>query len=105
MSVAAKTRENTASVTREHKFLNGNRGKLCVEEFRWDNMSPVREKMRVDTRDKRREKLQGIAEGTNSAPRLASSSAASFPGRNECPWTHCSVIEEEERENSSCQRD
>ena len=33
VSVAAKTRENTASVTREHKFLGGNQGNLCVEEF------------------------------------------------------------------------
>ena len=49
----------------------------------------------MDTRDKRREKLQGIAEGASSALRLASSSAASFPGRNECPGTHCSLIERE----------
>ena len=48
------------------------------------------------------DRLQGIAEGASSAPRLASSSAASFPGRNECPGTHCSLIEQE-RENSSCQ--
>ena len=54
-------------------------------------------------REIRRERLQGIAEGASSAPRLASSSAASFPGRNECPGTHCSLIEQEERENSSCQ--
>ena len=33
VSVAAKTREDTASMTREHKFLGGNRGNLCVEEF------------------------------------------------------------------------
>ena len=33
MSVASKTREGTASVTREHKFLGGDRGNLCVEEF------------------------------------------------------------------------
>ena len=51
----------------------------------------------------RRERLQGIAEDASSAPRLASSSAASFPGRNECPGTHCSLIEQEEREDSSCQ--
>ena len=31
----------------------------------------------------REERLQGNAEGTSSVPRLASSSAASFPGRNE----------------------
>ena len=34
VSVAAKTTKNTASMTREHKFLNGNQGDLCVEEFR-----------------------------------------------------------------------
>ena len=35
--------------------------------------------------------------------RLVSSSAASFPERNECSGTHCSLIEQEEREDSSCQ--
>ena len=49
------------------------------------------------------ERLQGIAEGASSAPCLASSSAALFPGRNECPETHCSLIEQEEREDSFCQ--
>ena len=34
VSVAASTREDTASVTREHKFLGGNQGSLCVDEFR-----------------------------------------------------------------------
>ena len=48
----------------------------------------------------RGERLQGIAEGTSSAPRLASSSAASFPGRNECPETHCSLIEQESEDSS-----
>ena len=42
-----------------------------------------------------RERLQGIAEGASSAPHLASSSAASFPGRNERPGTYCSLIEQE----------
>ena len=51
----------------------------------------------------RGEKLHGIAEGASSAPCLASSSAMSFPGRNECPGTNCSLIEQEEREDSSCQ--
>ena len=49
-------------------------------------------------REIRGERLQGIAEGAGSAPRLASSSAVSFPGRSECPGTHCSLIEQEERE-------
>ena len=61
------------------------------------------EKRREWIREIRRERLQGIAEGASSAPRLASSSAVLFPGRNECPGTHCSLIEQEEREDSSCQ--
>ena len=60
------------------------------------------EKRREWIREIRGERLQGIAEGASSAPRLASSSAASFPGRNECAGTHCSLIEQE-REDSSCQ--
>ena len=51
----------------------------------------------------REERLQGIAEGASSTPHLASSSSASFFRRNECPGTHCNLIEQEEREDSSCQ--
>ena len=54
-------------------------------------------------REIRGERLQGIAEGASSAPRLARSLAASFPGRNECPGTHCSQIEQREKKDSSCQ--
>ena len=50
------------------------------------------------------DRLQGISEGTSSASRPASTSAESFPGRNECPETHCSLIEQEEKEDSSFQR-
>ena len=57
------------------------------------------EKRQERIRKIRGERLQGIAEGASSAPHLASSSAASFPGRNECPGTHCSLIEQEERED------
>ena len=32
--VAAKTREDTASMTREHTFLSGNQGNLRAKEFR-----------------------------------------------------------------------
>ena len=49
-------------------------------------------------REIRGDRLQEIVEGASSAPRLASSSAVSFPGRNECPGTHCSLIEQKERE-------
>ena len=34
VSVAAYTREDTASMTREHKFLSGNRGNLCAKILR-----------------------------------------------------------------------
>ena len=50
------------------------------------------------------ERLQGIAKGTSNAPLLASSSAPLFPRRNKCLQNHCSLIEQEEREDSSCQR-
>ena len=62
------------------------------------------EKKQEWIREIRGERLQGTAKGARSAPRLASSSAASFPERNVCPGTHCCLIEQEEREGSSCQR-
>ena len=55
MSVAPKMREGTVSVTREHTFLSRNRDNLRVKEFRRGSTPPVREKIRVDTRDKMRE--------------------------------------------------
>ena len=61
------------------------------------------EKSQEWIREIRGKRLQGIAEGTSSSPHLAGSSAASFPGRNECPGTHCSLIDQEERKDSSCQ--
>ena len=47
------------------------------------------EKRQEWIREVRGERLQWIAEGASSAPRVASSSsgASSFPGRNECPGT------------------
>ena len=61
------------------------------------------EKRQEWIREIREQRLQGIAESASSALRVASSSAVSFPGRNECPGTHCSLIEQKEREDSSCQ--
>ena len=58
-----------------------------------ETVRPQSEKREEWIREIRGERLQGIAEGAGSAPRLASSSAASFPGRNECLETHCSLIE------------
>ena len=54
------------------------------------------EKRQERIQEIRGERLEGILEGTSSAPRLASSSAPLFPWRNECPGTHCSLIEQEE---------
>ena len=54
-------------------------------------------------REIRGERLQGIEEGAISVLCLASSSATLFPGRKECPGTHCSLIKQEGREDSSCQ--
>ena len=82
---------------------------------RWKSREPVcqryfDETVRLQSEIRRKwireikgERLQGVAEGASRAPRLASSSAASFPGRNVCPGTHCSLIEQEERKDSSCQ--
>ena len=61
------------------------------------------EKRQESIREIREERLQGIAEGASSAPRLASTSTASFPGRNECPGTHCNLIVQKEREDRFCQ--
>ena len=45
-------------------------------------------RLQSENRKIKEEKVQGIAVGASSVPRLASSSAASFPGKNECPRTH-----------------
>ena len=63
------------------------------------------EKRQEWIREIRRERLQEIAEGTSSAPCLASSLAASFLGRNKYAGTHYSLIEQEERKDQICQRD
>ena len=44
-----------------------------------------------------REGLQGVAVCEPSTPRLASSLAGLFPGKNECPGTHCSLIVQKEK--------
>ena len=66
-------------------------------QIRWYSSSPRKDKSGYE------ERLEGIAESSSSAPHLPNASAASFSGRNECPGTHCSLIEQEEREDSSCQ--
>ena len=89
-------------MTREHKFLDGN-VETCVSKNLEETVRVQSEKRRELVREIRGERQQGIAEGASSAPRLASSLAALFFGRNECPGTHCSLIDQEEREDSSCQ--
>ena len=96
MFVAAKTREGTPSVTREHKFLREHWPDLCVEKLWRDSTHPVREK-RVNKRGKRE-----ATSDSSCAPRPDSSSAVSFPRSNERPGTHCSLIVEK-RKYSSCQ--
>ena len=75
----------------------------CVSKNFDETVRLQSEKRQEWIRGIRAERLQGIAEGTSSAPRLAISSAALFPRRNECPGIHCSLIEQEEKEDSSCQ--
>ena len=94
-----KTREDTVIVTREHKFLSGHQGGLCVEEFTCDSALPVQEKKRVHTRCK----TETTKHIKSSAPLLANSSAASFPSRIGCPGIHCSLIVQEKKKESSCQ--
>ena len=79
MSVAAKARENTASMTQKHKFLGGNEG-TCVSQNLDETVCLQFEKREEWIGEIRKEKLQGIAEGTSSALRLASSSAESLAG-------------------------
>ena len=76
----------------------------CVSKNLDETVCLQSEKREVWIQEMREERLQGIAEGTSSTPLLVSSSAESLPGRNVCPQIHCSLIEQEERESSSCQR-
>ena len=46
------------------------------------------------------DRQQGTAEGRSSACRLASLSALSIPGRNECAGPNCSLMVTEEREKT-----
>ena len=75
----------------------------CVSKNLDETVRLESEKREEWIRELRRGRLQEVTQGTSSAPRLASSSAVSFPGRDECPETHCSLIEQEGREDSSCQ--
>ena len=97
MSVAAYTREDTASISTSMEIEG-----TCVSKNLDETARLQSEKRQERIREIRGERLQKIADGASSAPHLANSSAASLPGRNECSGTHCSLIEQE-REDSSCQ--
>ena len=60
----------------------------------------------MDTRGKSRE-IQGIAEGRSNSPCLSNSSAVTFPGRNECPGTHYSLVVKEKKKTvlTKCARE
>ena len=103
MSIAAKTREDTASMTRERTSSSVKIEGTCVSKY-FDEKVRLQSEIRQEwIQEVRGERLEGIAEDASSTPHLASSAAALFPGRNECPETHCSLIEQEESEDSSCQ--
>ena len=63
------------------------------------------EKKRQWIRKIRGERLQGITEGTSSAPSLASFLSGSFPGINKSRGTHCGLIKQEQREKTVDTRD
>ena len=71
-------------MTMEHKHKL-EIGGTCVSKYFDETVRLQSEKRREWIREITGEKLQGIAEGASSAPSPASSSAASFPGRNEGP--------------------
>ena len=102
MSVAAKTKEHSARVTRELKFLCENR-ETCVTKNLDETVRLQSEKRQEWIRQVGGKRQQRIADGTSSAGRLANSSGASFPERNGCPGTYCCLIVKGEREDSSCQ--
>ena len=82
------------------QVLRGNRGDVGIEKFKCDSKAPVREKW---IREIRGERPQGIAVDISSALRETNSSAASLPGRNESPGTHCCRIGKKKREDSFSQ--
>ena len=92
VSVAANTRENTGSTSYSVEIEG-----TCVSKYFEETVRLQSGKRQEWIREIRGERLQGIAEGVSSAPRVASSSATSFPGRNECPGTHCTLIEQDEK--------
>ena len=100
-SIAAKTREDTASVTR---LLESSleTEETCLLKNIDETAHFQSEKRHEWIREVIVEGLQGTAEGRIGAPRLASSSRVSLPGRNECPGTDCSLIVKEKIEDSSC---
>ena len=72
----------------------------CVSKNLDETVRLQSEKRQEWMREMRGERLKGITEGVSSAPRPVSLSAASFPARNECLGTHCSLIEHGKREKT-----
>ena len=62
VSIAAKTREDIASVIKKYHFFSGYYWDFCVKEFSSDCMPVVQRKKRVDTKGKRK-KLRKTADG------------------------------------------
>ena len=88
------TRERSSSVETEGTYVLKNLEEIVRRQSEKENNGYKRQK---------EERLQRIEKAKSSAPRLTKSSTASFPGRNEGPGIHCSLIVKKERENSSCQ--
>ena len=65
---------------------------ICVSKNFDETVRLQSEKREEWILDLRGERLQGIAEAMSSVSWLASLSAASFFGINECPRIHCSLI-------------
>ena len=66
-------------MTREHKFLIGNRGNLRVKKFQWNSTPPVREETRVDTRDEERD-YKGLQRAQVALPVWPAQQPRRYPG-------------------------
>ena len=68
-------------------------------------MPPVREKTRVDMRDKRRETIKGLRKMQVALPVWPAHQQHRSPGETSVWGTHCSLIVHEEKEVSLYQID
>ena len=89
VSVAAKMREDTASVTREHKLLSGNLGNLCQAVCQRILMRRYVSSSRKDKKwiqEIRGERLQEIAEGASSATPSGQLISRVVPRKKRVSW-------------------